>query len=296
MIKLLNILFETIDPSEARNDMDSLKTVIDNKRNVCFLIRNTNQPSQWNKIEELIKQHGLKSMYVKGNPGDAYVVYRPGSENQATKLKDIAEKYGGYLSAKASETDTRKIGELLEYDPEEVEKFVNKISSNVSLKEAKQVGVIYHFTDYESALKIIQDNYVLKNIKPDADNEMYVSFTRNRDLKSPTISRNVRFTIDGDALSNRYKVEPFADVKAGFGRRSSDEAEERINVEPIGGKLDFSKYLKAIDVMKPGQIVSTDDEDETVPEFLSGYYNLIDYLKKNNIKHNVVDSYARKAI
>ena len=164
-----------------------------------------------------------------------------------------------------------------------------------SLKEAKQVGTIYHFTDYEAALAIIKDNYVLKNLRPDADGETYVSFTRNRDLKSPTISRNVRFTIDGDSLSNRYKTEPFADVKAGFGRRSSDEAEERVNVEPIGGKLDFSKYLKAIDVMKPGQIVPG-DEDEEVPEFLSGYNNLIEYLKKNNIKYNAVDSYGRKAV
>lgn len=295
MAKLLEILLEAILPSEARNNMDSLNTVIDNKRNVCFLVEKSGSPSEWKTIQKLISENKLKVMYVKGNPGNAYVVYRSGSENQATKLKDIAEKYGGYLSAKASKEDTIKMGELLEYDPEEVEKFVQeKIPSN-NLKEAKQVGTVYHFTDYEAALSIIKDGYILKNIRPDADGEIYVSFTRSRDLKSPTISRNVRFTIDGDTLSNRYKVQPFADVKAGFGRRSSDEAEERVNVEPIGGKLEFSKYLKAIDVMKPGQIVPG-DEDEEVPEFLSGYYNLIDYLKKNNIKHNVVDSYGRKAV
>jgi len=165
-----------------------------------------------------------------------------------------------------------------------------------AIKEGKQVGKIYHFTSYESALDIIKDKYVLKNIKPDADGETYVSFTRNRDLKSPTISRNVRFTINGDTLSNKYKVEPFADVKAGFGRRSSDEAEERVDVAPIGGKLDFSKYLLSIDVMKPGQIVNMDDEDETVPEFLSGYENLIKYMNANNIDFNLVDSYGRKAL
>ena len=162
-----------------------------------------------------------------------------------------------------------------------------------SLLEGKQVGTIYHFTDYEAAMNIIKDKYTLKNLTPDADGETFVSFSRYRDLKSPTISRNVRFTIDGDALSNKYKVEPFADVKAGFGRRKSDEAEERVNVLPRGGQLDFSKYVKAIDVMKPGNLAPMDDEDEVVPEFLSGYDNLVKYLKANNIDFNLVDSYTR---
>ena len=162
-----------------------------------------------------------------------------------------------------------------------------------SILEGKQVGTIYHFTSYESALGILKDKYVLKNLTPDADGETFVSFSRNRDLKSPTISRNVRFTIDGDALSNKYKVEPFADVKAGFGRRSSDEAEERVDVLPRGGQLDFSKYLKGIDVMKPGQIAASDDEDGDVPEFLSGYENLVKYMKANNIDFNLVSSYGR---
>ena len=168
-------------------------------------------------------------------------------------------------------------------------KFIDIIRE--ALKEAKQVGTIYHFTDYRAAMNIIKDKYVLKNYST-YPNDTYVSFTRNRDLKSPTISRNVRFTIDGDALSNRYKVEPFADVKAGFGRKSSDEAEERINVAPINGKLDFSKYVKAVDVMKPSQIVP-DDEDETVPDFLSEYYKLIKYLDSNNVDYNLVTSYGR---
>lgn len=162
-----------------------------------------------------------------------------------------------------------------------------------SLFEGKQVGTIYHFTDYAAAMNIIKDKYTLKNITSYAAGETYVSFSRYRDLKSPSISRNVRFTIDGDALSNKYKVEPFADVKAGFGRGKSDEAEERVNVFPIGGQLDFSKYVKAIDVMKPGNLAPMDDENETVPELLSGYDNLIKYLNTNNIDFNLVNSYTR---
>jgi len=125
MVKLLDILLEQyIDPSEALEDLSSLKTVIDGKRNVCFLVKDAVTTSEWNKIQKLITDNGLKSMYVRGNEGDAYVVYRPGSENQATKLKDVAEKYGGYLHYKASDKDTREIGKLLQYDPEAVEEYI----------------------------------------------------------------------------------------------------------------------------------------------------------------------------
>ena len=45
--------------------------------------------------------------------------------------------------------------------------------------------------------------------------------------------------------------------------------------------------------MKPGNLAPMDDEDEVVPEFLSGYDNLVKYLKANNIDFNLVDSYTR---
>jgi hypothetical protein len=40
---------------------------------------------------------------------------------------DIAEKYNGYLSYKADENDTRRIGQILEYKPEEIEAFIIKM-------------------------------------------------------------------------------------------------------------------------------------------------------------------------
>ncbi len=158
-----------------------------------------------------------------------------------------------------------------------------------NIAEGKQVGLIYHFTTYEQALYIIQDGYSLRTASnrlyggnPDPD---FFSFTRNKNLKSPTISGEVRFTIDGDGLSNKYKIQPFADT-----RTTADESEERIDAVPIRGELNFSKYLKSIDVM----YTSFDNNVRFIHSRAMSSRNrrnLIDYLEDNNIKFNLVDSY-----
>ena len=165
------------------------------------------------------------------------------------------------------------------------------------LKEAKQVGTLYHFTDYKAALEIIKDSFKLKTVssptdgysKDTPDYLKYISFSRDRNLKSPTISRNVRFKIDGDSLSNKYKIEPFADVKAGFGRRKSDESEERVNVAKQNGYVDISNYLESIEIMDP------EDEKEmgtAIKEMNMKYYNeLISLLDSKGIKYNLVKKY-----
>ena len=69
---------------------------------------------------------GLKTLSVPLNPNDCYIYYRTGHEKQAQELKDIADKYNGYLAYWATKEDTRRIGELLQYDPKDIEEFINK--------------------------------------------------------------------------------------------------------------------------------------------------------------------------
>lgn len=177
-----------------------------------------------------------------------------------------------------------------------------------SLNEGKQVGVIYHFTDYESAKKIVDDGLKLKvaakptGLEKTPDYAKYVSFTRNKDMRSPTIYREVRFKVDGTAMSNRYKIEPFADTKAGFGRRTSDESEERVDVEMRGGSIDISPYLLSIEIMDPTALKENQQEyEDDYVDFetpikgsnLLHYKDLIDTLKEKNIPFKIVKSYAR---
>jgi hypothetical protein len=124
MIKLLDLLLEEIDPSEAYNDMDAIQTLVDGKRDLAFIVEKSNDPSDWEKIQNIIDNNGFKVMYVKGNPYNAYIAYIPGSESKANELKDIAEKYGGYLAYDATREDTKRIGELLGYTKKSIDDFI----------------------------------------------------------------------------------------------------------------------------------------------------------------------------
>ena len=126
MIKLIDILSEIIDPSEAYNDTDAVQTIIDGKRDLAFVVEKSNNKDNWARIQKMIADNGLKAMYVKGNTNNAYVVYTPGSEAKANELKDIAETYDGYLSANATKEDTIKIGELLGYNYDKIMAYVDK--------------------------------------------------------------------------------------------------------------------------------------------------------------------------
>ena len=135
MIKLIDILSEIIDPSEAYNDTDAINTIIQGKRKIAFIVEKANNPDNWQRIQKLIRDNDLKTVYVKGNPNHAYIVYTQDNVKNAMELKDIAEKYKGYLSANATKEDTRRIGELLEYTPKAIDAFVAKNYPNEPVEE-----------------------------------------------------------------------------------------------------------------------------------------------------------------
>ena len=116
-------LNEEIDPSEAYNDTDAIDTLVKRKRDLAFIVQGANTENNWAKIQKTIKDNDIRIMYVKGNPHHAYIAYLPGSENKATKLKDLAEKYDGYLSAQATKEDTIQIGRLLGYKEDKIKDF-----------------------------------------------------------------------------------------------------------------------------------------------------------------------------
>jgi hypothetical protein len=123
--KFEEFLNETIRASEAHRDENAIETVISGKRDVGFitLIGSTlGRDLFWPGVQ----RGGLKTLRVPSNPYECYIYYRPGAEKDAEELRDIAEKYGGYLAYDATEEDTRRIGELLGYDKGDVEDFITR--------------------------------------------------------------------------------------------------------------------------------------------------------------------------
>lgn len=164
------------------------------------------------------------------------------------------------------------------------------------LSERKQVGNLYHFTSYTSLIQIINSGFVLttkhKDIQP------YVSFTRNKSMYSDSISTQARLTIDGNKLTDRYKLSPHADEKAGYGRSSVDESEERVSLLRYPKGVDVSKSLIEVTLRKINPNIDWDDpdsfqdsEDFVEPPSLEDYNTLINLLKKKNIPFKIVDGY-----
>lgn len=150
------------------------------------------------------------------------------------------------------------------------------------LAEAKQVGIIYHFTSMSNAWGILHNG----NLKPKGNGQFYfdgnhfvndrardwVSFTRNKNLKITPgagggahvgeVWNEVRLAFDGDKLSNRHRIEPFHDDDGSL-QRTDNQAEEKIkgNVTIMGSIVGVTFYY---DVYMRNQ---TDYEDwASVPD------------------------------
>ena len=121
------------------------------------------------------------------------------------------------------------------------------------ITEAKQVGTIYHFTnDLE---KILQTNALkATKIKDLPTHPGVVSFTRtpHRTFDIARYSDSV-LVINGDKLSNKYKISPFKDPKVDW----EDEMEERV----FGDIPNIDQYIIKV-------ILFEDEYDEDVVPLL----------------------------
>lgn len=79
--------------------------------------------------------------------------------------------------------------------------------------EAKQVGILYHYTSLQGLLNIIRTNH-LRASTP--NNKFVISFTRDKNFHKSNNryigSMQVSIIIDGNKLSNKYKITPYQDL------------------------------------------------------------------------------------
>jgi len=147
------------------------------------------------------------------------------------------------------------------------------------LNEAKQVGILYHYTSKAGLKSILDSNELNITTESYRDHTLYfISFTRNKNFHRKGNNWNVktdyRITIDGDKLSNKYKIQPFAyvpgwdytdnweydwledesesDRRNFFDATSQyDEQEERISFKGPNEKVDnIKQYIIAVDKVK----------------------------------------------
>lgn len=144
------------------------------------------------------------------------------------------------------------------------------------LNEAKQVGLLYHYTSADGLKGILDSNRINASEEYYMGRELYyVSFTRNKNFHSRTskfgVKTDYRITLDGDKLSNKYKISPFAyipgwsyennweydwledepeSVQRDFFNATGDydEQEERIWFKTSNGSIkDIKNYIISVD-------------------------------------------------
>ena len=165
-----------------------------------------------------------------------------------------------------------------------------------SLSENKQVGTIYHYTTYKNAISIIDQDQLKSDHAVDSTNsnpKYNISFTRNKNFASvkrtlvPGTPR-VRFIVDGDKLSNKYKIEPYAQKGFEKSDKNSFEAEERIVYKkPFSVKL--SDYLIGVDIVKELKDPGKYEYDFDWDMFGEDQKKLIELCQNKNIKVNIID-------
>ena len=122
------------------------------------------------------------------------------------------------------------------------------------ITEGKQVGILYHYTTLKNAISILKDNALKKNTEPqedeygeERDGISFTRFSHTNILGSSDDRLSVRLKLDGDKLSNKYKVSPYH--WQFDGDAEGDEAEEIIRVDIIPN---LNQYLLGVDIFVEG--------------------------------------------
>lgn len=170
------------------------------------------------------------------------------------------------------------------------------------VNDSKQVGTIYHYTTFKNGLKILQSNEQKGSDAADSTNAkpvFAVSFSRDKrfhnnhnvgsDVSSFGQRPQVRFTVDGDKLSNKFKVQPYSQGGAFSKDQKGFEAEERvISNKPFS--MPIIPYIKSIDILieykKPGKDDWDMEYDYETYAPLSA--DLIEFAQSKNLPINLI--------
>ena len=154
--------------------------------------------------------------------------------------------------------------------PVKIDKQIKKQQDSLSNKlvEGKQVGTLYHFTLLKNLFNIIKDNTLKASTTTDfIDKKLKltcVSLTRTLNKTQFAISQDSEALIilDGDKLSNNYKITPYHDPNQYyFSDEEYDEMEERI-CKDINN---LNKYIIKIILFTPDPKIESLLKEKNIP-------------------------------
>ena len=162
------VLSEKIKASEAYNNYGSLQTVIDGKRKLGVVSKNTLDGDP--KLKKEIIEKGFKFILIRSSraPGN-YIIYHPSGLKQALELQALADRYdGAFGPSHASEDDVRRVGQLLEYDPIDIESHIERSKLFPKTEDEKDY--------FNKKLKEFYDQYEKDSAKRDSTSKEFQQF------------------------------------------------------------------------------------------------------------------------
>ena len=150
--------------------------------------------------------------------------------------------------------------------------------SYISLFEAKQIGIIYHYTKLYNTISILEEGLkgnqkrttmfnnpkFFKTFSKSLNGLYSYSFTRDKNFIMSTRQRNhfgtVRFTLDGNNMSNKYRFFPiseFADYsKKQTSRSINDQVETEERILSKDPYINLNKYILLITIYEKSDLNS----------------------------------------
>ena len=155
----------------------------------------------------------------------------------------------------------------------------NSYKYNDDLDEAKQVGILYHWTSLKNLEDIIKTNTIHPTYSEFDDEDNGVSLTRSKNKHQFGISEaaDCVIVLDGDKLSNNYKIKPYNDLEVAqyddFG--VFDEMEERL----LGSIKNLNKYVIKIILYKSDPKIESLLKEKNIPYELNLNESLYKWFK-----------------
>ncbi|MDA3856624.1 MAG: hypothetical protein PF569_10300 [Candidatus Woesearchaeota archaeon] len=139
-----------------------------------------------------------------------------------------------------------------------IEGKIIKAGSEINITEGKQVGISYHFTWFYRCLDILTSNSLISDniAEINGKDQHYISLTRDYSLRTPMKTGewemwgDCRIVLDGDKLSNKYRVVPFydkdwlGDKSKSYGISESENAILTKRIDPL------SPYVLQVDILE----------------------------------------------
>ncbi len=224
--------------------------------------------------------------YAKEHPDEEVLFVIGAREGNEEDFKDIAsrtttlDKYpnlnlrtivtqggvSGTAARNASKISLDKFKPFVptELSDEEIEQVYNIVADKITenITEGKQVGTLYHYTSADGLKGILQSNSIRASKEYYLGNDIYfVSFTRNKNFHKKgsafDVKMDYRITLDGDKLSNKYKIKPFAYIpgwnyKDNWEYEWLDDEPESVVRDFFQGTGDYDEQEERISFKKPG--------------------------------------------